>query len=476
MHSTQLRKAKILCTIGPASSSPDVVSRLIDAGMNAARLNFSHGERETHRTALETIRRAADERGLFLPVIQDLQGPKIRTGRLASSPMTLVDGARVTITARDIPGTAEMISTTYSHLPDDVKPGDRILLSDGLIELRVVSTGGTEVVCDIVNGGELGEHKGINLPGVAVSAPSLTEKDMADAAFGVEMGVDAIALSFVRRAEDIADLQAFLDTLGASLPIIAKIEKPEAVADIERILEKADAVMVARGDLGVEVPTEDVPMIQKMIIQHANRVGKPVIIATQMLESMVYEPRPTRAEASDVANAVLDGGDMLMLSAETSLGKFPVEAVETMSKVIAKAEALGIVHTDIAELPELASNDMTEAVAHAACVLAGQIGAAAIVAVTHTGTTARLLSRYRPKAPIVAATTDAHTARWAQFCWGVTGMVVNTFGDTDSTLKDVEAVLVRSGIVAPGDTVVFTAGIPVPCKGSTNMVRVTQVG
>lgn len=473
------RKTKILCTIGPVTNSPEIIQQLLDAGMDAARLNFSHGDYQTHRSALEAIRQSAVDRELFIPVIQDLQGPKIRTGRLATHSVTLVAGSSLTITTEDILGTAERISTTYADLPNDVKPGDRILINDGLIELKVRDVRKGEILCTIVNGGELGEHKGMNFPGARLSAPALTEKDKEDLAFGIEIGVDAVALSFVRRAEDIQDLRTSLGSFRASLPIIAKIEKPEAISDIDRIIEAADAIMIARGDLGVEMPTEDVPMLQKMIIHRANRAGKPVIVATQMLESMVNEPRPTRAEATDVANAVLDGSDVLMLSAETALGKYPVEAVRTMAKIIAKAEAEGIAHPDIPILPETDSHETTEAVAHAACLLAEQIDAAAIIAVTHTGTTARLLSRYRPHVPIIAVTDSPHVARWTQLFWGVQGIVVPwrlSASNTDETLKNLEILLVQKGFVHSGDKLVFTAGIPVPAKGSTNMVKVARVG
>jgi len=471
-------RTKIVCTLGPASSSVEVLEKMIRAGMDVARLNFSHGTHEEHLGAIRAVREAAERAGESVAILQDLQGPKIRTGKLSTPEVMLVDGAKFTITINEMAGTKDRVSTTYQNLPQDVKPGDTILMDDGLLQLKVLRSTPTDVLTEVVHGGILKEHKGINLPGVAVSAPSLTEKDIEDLQFGIDNDVDYVALSFVRTAADIRHLReviiAKIDK-KKKLPIVAKIEKGEALKNIDEIIGEADVIMVARGDLGVECPTQDVPIAQKLICKKANAAGKPVIIATQMLESMIENPRPTRAEANDVANAVLDGADAVMLSGETSVGKYVVGVVETMDMIIRRAEQE--CH-DRLDLPEEAS-DMQSAVFKAlgrsACVLAKQIGAAAIVPITHSGETAKTIAKYRPQGKIIAVTDRERIRRRLNLIWGVRSILVPKIADTDTTLESIRQELLKSGYVKKGDYVVMTAGIPLLARGTTNTVRVEKI-
>ncbi len=477
-HSSSYGKTKIVCTLGPASSTIDVVEKMIRAGMDVARLNFSHGTHEEHLAMMQTVRQAAERAGEPVTILQDLQGPKIRTGKLVSSPVQLKDGARFTITINDVPGTAERVSTTYQELPKDVKPGDRILMDDGLLELKVISSTPTDVVTEVVHGGPLKEHKGINLPGVTVSAPSLTAKDIEDLEFGIENDIDYVALSFVRTGEDIRRLREIIISKiakGKKLPIIAKIEKGEAILNIDEIIHEADAIMVARGDLGVECPAQEVPIAQKMVCKKANAAGKPVIIATQMLESMIENPRPTRAEVNDVANAVLDGADAVMLSGETSVGKYVVDVVRTMDSIIRRAEEE---YRDRLDLPDEISDEQAsvfKALGRSACVLAKQIGAAAIVPVTHSGSTAATIAKYRPFGKIIAITDRERIRRRLNLVWGVRSILVSKIADTDTTFNTIEQELLRSGYVKKGDYIVMTAGIPLLARGTTNMVKVEKI-
>lgn len=473
-----MRRTKIVATIGPTSSNPDTLIQLLDAGMDMARLNFSHGTHTDHAERIALLRRLAAERARPLAILQDLQGPKIRTGRLEhAKPVQLIAGAPFTITTDEVLGTGSRVGTTYQALPHDVGSGDRILLSDGLIELRVLSTTDDEVRTEVVVGGELREHQGINLPGVNVSAPALTEKDAEDLAFGLSQGIDYVALSFVRRAADIQDIKGRIAASGRNVPVIAKIEKPEALDDIEGILEAADGIMVARGDLGVEMPAEKVPIVQKQLIQFANAVGKPVITATQMLDSMVRNPRPTRAEASDVANAIIDGTDAVMLSGETANGMYPVESVQMMARIAIETEASGLRRAAQPSLKYTLEHqfDPSSAISTAAAAIVESLSVRAIVAFTISGATARMVSRLRPDVPIFAFTTQEETYRRLNLIWGVTPFLCEYVNRLDDLGELVNTMLRARGVAAPGDLVVMTGGHPIAARGSTNFVKVQVV-
>lgn len=470
---------KIVCTLGPASHEVERLVELIRAGMDVARLNFSHGSHESHREVLRRLRSAAAETGEAIAILQDLSGPKIRIGEIAGGTVELETDQMLVLTTEDVPGTRHRVSTAYKALPRDVVPGNTILLDDGRISLRVESVQDEEVVCTVRNGGPLSSRKGMNLPGVRVSAPSLTDKDLEDLRFGLEEGVDYVALSFVRSPDDIRELRAAILAQvkpGRIVPIIAKIEKGEAIETIDEIIAEADGIMVARGDLGVELPPEDVPLLQKMIVGKCNEAGKPVIIATQMLESMVLNPRPTRAEASDVANAVLDGADAVMLSAETSVGGYPVQAVQTMDNIIRRAESRHSDRLDHAAGPGEDVLPVVDAVARAACMLARQIEPRAIVTITHSGITALQLARYRPHARIIAVTDREQTLRRLNLVWGVRGLLVpNLPYDIDEAYAEVEECLKAKGLVESGNHVVYTAGLPLGARGYTNSLKVAEI-
>lgn len=475
----QFCATKIVCTLGPASHEVERLVELIRAGMDVARLNFSHGSHDTHREVLRRLRQAAAETGEAIAILQDLSGPKIRIGEITGGTVELETGQALVLTTEDIPGSRHRVSTAYKALPQDVVPGNTILLDDGRISLLVESVQAGEVLCTVRNGGPLSSRKGMNLPGVRVSAPSLTEKDLEDLRFGLEAGVDYVALSFVRSPDDIRQLrEAILAQIqpGRIVPIIAKIEKGEAIEAIDEIIAEADGIMVARGDLGVELPPEDVPLLQKMIVRKCNEAGKPVIIATQMLESMVLNPRPTRAEASDVANAVLDGADAVMLSAETSVGGYPVQAVQTMDDIIRRAESRHLDRLDHAATPAEDVLPVVDAVARAACMLARQIEPRAIVTITHSGITAMQLARYRPHARIIAVTDREQTLRRLNLVWGVRGLLVpNLPYDIDEAYAEVEERLKATGLVESGNYVVYTAGLPLGARGFTNSLKVAEI-
>jgi pyruvate kinase len=472
-------KSKIVCTLGPSTVGVETLTKLIEAGMDVARLNFSHGTHEDHCRALEEVRAASQRSGECIAVLQDLQGPKIRIGELAQPFVELVAGKETTITTNEMKGDADRIPTAFKALPTDVTPGEMILLDDGKLRLRVIEVKGNDVRCMVVTGGKLSSHKGINLPGTAVSVPSLTEKDLRDLEFGIQQGVDFVALSFVRKAQDIRQLrQEIAARVTDELPplIIAKIEKPQAIDDIDQIIAEADGVMVARGDLGVEMPPEDVPLLQKMIIRKCNDAGKPVIVATQMLESMINSPTPTRAETSDVANAVLDGCDAVMLSGETSVGRYPVEAVEIMNRIVLKVESEQHGYQRVLARPLTEAADRHDALGRAACVLAEQMNAGAIVAVTHSGQTARVLSRYRPDPNIFAITMSDRVLRQLNVVWGVRGMEISDLDvNSDKALEQVQKRILSSGVVKPGEYVVILAGQPLFARGSTNFIKVERI-
>ena len=465
-----MTKTKIVATLGPATRPRERIARLMDAGVSVFRLNFSHGDPQEHAQAAELVRGLAEERHLAIAILQDLQGPKIRTGSLAGGQgVTLQEGDHFSITTHPVLGNANLVSTTYSLLPQDVRTGDRILLDDGKIELRVLETDPSTITTVVVQGGLLQEHKGINLPGVVISAPALTQKDRADLKFGLSLGVDAIALSFVRKPEDIIELKEIIRAHGQSTPVIAKLEKPEALDHLDAILEAADGVMVARGDLGVELSAEKVPSAQKAIIEAAHRKRKLVITATQMLESMIHAPQPTRAEASDIANAVFDGTDALMLSGETAIGEFPVEAGLAMATIAGEAER----NLDrwgyrfAAEDPCLHSS---EGVAHAALDLARNIGAGAIVAFTRSGRTALFLSKLRGAIPVIAMTPNAQTYRRLAFAWGVTPHLCLEVSSMQQILAEVDALKGLFPSVQAGFLVVLAGGWPVGKQSPTNFL------
>ena len=470
------RKAKIVCTIGPSSNSEAMLRELMRLGMDVARLNFSHGTHEEHARVIERVRRAAEKEGRPICLLQDLQGPKIRTGRLKyRTPVALKAGSKVVITPRDLPGTASLISTTYADLARDVEPGSRVLLSDGLIELRVRAVQGGDVECEVINGGMLGEHKGINLPGTAMSVPALSDKDMVDIEFGLKHEVDAIAASFIRTAEDVLAAKRFITSKGGDAPVIAKLEKPQAIEHLEEIFDVADGVMVARGDLGVEVPPEKVPVIQKHIIRRAAEWRKPVITATQMLESMVENPRPTRAEASDVANAIYDGSDAVMLSAESASGKYPREAVAMMAKIIVETESHlleGQWQRQRRSMRRLSIQEtICESVAHAA----QDLDMRGIAVFTETGTTARLISKFRPKAHVFAFTANAPVCNRMNLLWGVRPTLCHVAASAEDMLRVSEKELLEAGAVHPGDVMGIVAGTQ-RSSGSTNFMRLHVVG
>lgn len=468
------RRSKIVCTIGPASRTPRLIEQLIRAGMNVARLNFSHGTHEEHAANMHMIRAASHKLGRPIAILADLQGPKIRTGPLAGGgPVTLRAGQAFTITTAKILGDASRVSTNFLLLPHEVHVGDRILLADGLIELRVRQTRGAEVRCEVVNGGALGEHKGINLPGVHLRVPALTPKDHADLRFALAKGADFIAVSFVRRPEDVCLAKKLIRRAGSETPVIAKLEKPEAIDNLDEILVASDGVMVARGDLGVEMSPERVPVIQKTIIAHAREFRRPVITATQMLESMIENPRPTRAEASDVANAVFDGSDAAMLSAETAIGKYPVEAVSMMARIIDQAEA------SISEFPRPLPQQrlkVAETVAELVCHGSRELHMRAIAVFTHSGFTARLISRYRPLIPIVAFTPAQEIRRRMALFWGVLPLEIRDPHQIDTLAEVASKRLLQERLVRKGDIICIVAGTPMGVRGTTNFMKFHVVG
>ena len=468
-----VRRTKIVCTLGPATQTLPKIRELIRAGMDVARLNFSHGSHEQHATLTGWVRQAAAEAGRPVAILQDLAGPKIRTGRLRGQrPVTLTAGQKLRLTPAEIEGSSSRVSVTYPGLARDVRKGNTILLSDGLIELQVLGTSGEEVETQVINGGVLGERKGVNLPGARLRIESLTPKDEADLEFGIQVKVDYVALSFVRKAGDVSRVKSLVKRGGAPIPVFAKLEKPEAIANLDAILAVSDGVMVARGDLGVELPLEQVPLIQKEIIQKASAARIPVITATQMLESMIQNPRPTRAEASDVANAILDGTDAVMLSGETASGLYPIQAVETMARIAAQADQKNV-ETSLRRRgypPDIAET-ISESVVHAAHTLAAK----AIVVFTRSGSTSRLISKYRPPCPIYAFCHEERVARRAAMYWGVIPFTMPLALDQDATLAQAEAELLLRKLVSPGDILAVVAGAPGK-PGQTNLMKLIHVG
>ncbi|SFY50666.1 pyruvate kinase [Streptomyces sp. F-1] len=472
-----MRRAKIVCTLGPATDSYAQIKALVEAGMDVARFNLSHGTRAEHEERYQRVRKAADETGRSVGILADLQGPKIRLGRFDEGPVLLERGDTFTITVEDgVAGDRHGCGTTYAGLAGDVAPGERVLVDDGRVCLEVTEVDGPRVHTRVVEGGMVSDHKGLNLPGVAVSVPALSEKDEEDLRWALHTGFDIVALSFVRSGDDARAVRRIMAEEGRRLPVIAKIEKPQAVANLDDIVAAFDGLMVARGDLGVEMPLEQVPIVQKRAIKLARRNAKPVIVATQMLDSMVDNSRPTRAEASDVANAVLDGTDAVMLSGETSVGKYPVETVRTMAKIVTAAEEDMLAKG----LPPLTERNKPRtqggAVARAAAEMGDFLGAKFLVAFTQSGDTARRLSRYRPPIPLLAFTPDPATRSQLSLTWGAETFLGPHVDSTDAMVDQVDELLLKYGRCAKGDVVVITAGSPPGVSGSTNMVRVHHIG
>ena len=468
-----MRRAKIVCTMGPAVEADGKVEQLIAAGMNMARLNLSHGTYVEHQSRFNAVRNAAKKAGVPVAILVDLQGPKIRLARFASGPHDLARGDVFTITTDEIEGTKDRVGTTYKGLPGDCKPGDRILIDDGKVTVEVTSVTKTDVITKVIEPGAVSNNKGINLPGVAVSVPALSEKDIDDLRWGLKAGADFIALSFVRSADDIKDVHRIMDEEGIRVPVIAKIEKPQAVANLPGIVAAFDGIMVARGDLGVELPIEDVPLVQKHCIELARDAAKPVIVATQMLDSMITNSRPTRAEATDCANAVLDGADALMLSGETSVGEFAIEAVETMARIIQKTEEGGLERIrPIINAPRTKGGAITKAATEVGAI----VGAKYLVAFTQSGDSARRMSRLRSAIPILALTPEVGTYNRLALTWGVEPVISEMVKHTDDMVKQVDSLLIESGRVKKGENVMIVAGSPPGIPGSTNAMRVHIVG
>ena len=468
-----MRRAKIVCTMGPAVEAPGKVEQLIAAGMNMARLNLSHGSYEEHQSRLDAVRSAAKKADVPVAILVDLQGPKIRLARFANGPHDLLRGDVFTITTEEIEGTKDRVATTYKGLPGDCKAGDRILIDDGKVTVEVTSVTKTDVITKVIEPGAVSNNKGINLPGVAVSVPALSEKDIDDLRWGLKAGADFIALSFVRSADDIKDVHRIMDEEGIRVPVIAKIEKPQAVANLEGIVAAFDGIMVARGDLGVELPIEDVPLVQKHCIELARDAAKPVIVATQMLDSMITNSRPTRAEATDCANAVLDGADALMLSGETSVGEFAIEAVETMARIIQKTEEGGLDRIrPIINSPRTKGGAITKAATEVGAIVEAKY----LVAFTQSGDSARRMSRLRSPIPILALTPEVGTYNRLALTWGVEPMITEMVKHTDDMVKLVDTVLIDSGRAKIGENVMIVAGSPPGIPGSTNAMRVHIVG
>ena len=468
-----MRRAKIVCTMGPAVESPEKVRELIAAGMNMARLNLSHGGYPEHQARLDRVRIAAKEAGVPVAILVDLQGPKIRLARFKAGPHDLARGDIFTITTDEVEGTKERVGTTYKGLPGDCKPGDRILIDDGKVTVEVVEVKGNDVVTKVIEPGAVSNNKGINLPGVAVSVPALSEKDMDDLRWGLKAGADFIALSFVRSADDIVDVHRIMDEVGIRIPVIAKIEKPQAVENLQGIVNAFDGIMVARGDLGVELPIEEVPLVQKHCIELAREAAKPVIVATQMLDSMITNSRPTRAEATDCANAVLDGADALMLSGETSVGEFAIEAVQTMARIITHTEQGGM---DMIRPMKSTPKTKGGAITKAATEVGAIVGAKYLVTFTQSGDSARRTARLRSPIPILAFTPEVGTYNRMALDWGVEPELTPMVKHTDEMVMQADTLLLKSGRCKEGELVVIVAGSPPGIPGSTNAMRVHRVG
>lgn len=470
-----MKRTKIVCTIGPASEQVEVLKGLMKGGMNVARLNFSHGNHEEHGMRIRNIREAAAELGANVAIMLDTKGPEIRTGVLKESKVELVEGQKITFTTEEIEGSAERVSVSYHGLPEDLEVGSTILIDDGLIECRVEAIEGTEIHVEVVNAGILGSRKSLNFPGVKVNLPAVTEKDIADFKFGIEQGLDFIAASFVRKAADVIEIRKILEEHKSDIHIISKIENAEGVDNIDEIIEVSDGIMVARGDLGVEIPAEQVPIVQKMIIKKCNKAGKPVITATQMLDSMIRNPRPTRAEANDVANAIFDGTDATMLSGETAAGSYPLEAVRMMARIAEQTEN-SLSFAELLDKIDSPEATITDAISHSTCHIAFELGAAAILTSTRSGYTAREVSKYRPKAPIIAVTPKERVLRKLLLSFGVFPIYMPESTNTDEMIEASVQGAMEKEYIKEGDLVVITAGSPVGIPGTTNLIKVHIAG
>ncbi len=469
-----MKNTKIICTIGPASQNPDTIKKLILAGMNVARLNFSHGSYEEQANKFRMIQDASKELGIPVAILQDTKGPEIRLRDFANGKEELKAGQKFTLTTEEIAGTNEKVSITYKQLPNDVEEGMAILLDDGLIELKVDKVTATDIECTVINGGFVSNKKGVNVPGAELSMPFISDVDREDILFGIKMGFDFLACSFVRSKEDILAVRKILDENGAKTKVIAKIENMQGIRNLAEILEVSDGIMVARGDMGVEIPLEEVPVIQKKMIKKAIATGKQVITATQMLESMTKNPRPTRAETTDVANAIYDGTTAIMLSGETASGQYPVEAVETMTKIAQRTE-LDIDYITRFQRTEMHGADVTNAISHATCTTAMDLKAAAIITVTMSGFTAEMIARYKPNCPIIACSVDEAVCRQVNMLWGVRPLLIDKKETAEELFKEGVRKAMEAGYVKKGDTVVITAGVPLGISGKTNMIRVVEV-
>lgn len=472
-----MRRTKIVCTIGPATRSPENLRHLVLAGMNVARLNFSHGTHAQHAEVVVSLREIAADLGVPLAILQDLSGPKVRVGTVAGEGVVLVPGAEITLTMDDVPGDAHEINLPVPEIFEVVTAGTHLMLDDGLLELQVKSKRSTALVCEVVVGGLLTSHKGVNVPGVSLPIAAVTDKDLEDLKFGIAQRVDYVAASFVRSASDIAVLRGVCEAARAKIPIIAKIEKHEAITNIDSIIEAVDGIMVARGDLGVEVPIDEGPIIQKMLIHKSNRAGKPVITATQMLDSMIRNPRPTRAEVSDVANAIFDGTDAVMLSGETAMGAYPFETVRMMAKIATHTESSMDYGRILDEKMRFETGQsITGAIGQATCDIAHDLNCAAILTASATGRTARVVSRYRPRALIICATNRTETYQRLALVWGVQSVMVDMADDSDSMMQASIDAAGKTGMVRNDDIVVLTGGVPVGRPGSTNFIKIHRIG
>ncbi len=469
-----MRRTKIICTIGPASQSEEKLRELMLAGMNVARFNFSHGDHAEQNGKLDAVRKVSKELGLPVAALLDTKGPEIRLRDFANKKEELVAGQKFTLTTEEIMGTNEKVTVSYKGLVNDVKAGGTILLDDGLIELRVDEVTATDIICTVMNGGPISNHKGVNVPGTSLTMPYLSEQDRADILNGIEKGYDIIAASFVRNKEDVLEIRKLLNEHNCKMQIISKIENMEGINNLDDILEVSDGIMVARGDMGVEIPLEDVPVIQKMLIQRANAKGKLVVTATQMLESMMKNPRPTRAETTDIANAIYDGTSAIMLSGESANGMYPVEAVKTMAKIAERTERDINYKKRLRKREDIYANDVPTAISHATCTIAADLDAAAIVTVTMSGFTSSQISRYKPNCPIVGCTVSDMVWRQMNLQWGVTPLLLEKANDAEALFDAAVKAAKETGIVKTGDKVVITAGVPLGVSGTTNQIRVVE--
>lgn len=473
----KMRKTKIVCTLGPASSTKEMIVELVKAGMDVARLNFSHGDYNEHGQRIELVHEVVKETGKIIPIMMDTKGPEIRTGSMSEGQVKLERGREIILTTDEKSNSNNTsVSVSYNHLPEDVKKGSKILIDDGLIELKVLGINDHEIRCEILNEGFLGSHKGVNLPGISLKLPALTEKDKNDIRFGIENGVSFIAASFVRKARDVLEIRKLLiEEKAEDIYIISKIENQEGVDNIDEIIEVSDGIMIARGDLGVEIPPEKVPLIQKTIINKCKQAAKPVITATQMLDSMIRNPRPTRAEASDVANAIFDGTDAIMLSGESAIGDYPVETVNTMANIAREIEFSTHYSGKIKSYENTSSKTVTEAISLASCKTAMDLNARCIITATSSGFTARMVSKHRPMLPIIAVTHNEAVIRYLKLCWGVYPLKVPQSKTTDEMIDNAITTILGHGLVEKGDLVTITAGVPVSMSGTTNLIEVLVI-